>query len=443
MLSDNKPITEIAMTATILITLSLLAISCKECPTEPKYEVYLSVEDVACVWVTLKVTLPDSGKINQFALERNDSTVATYTCLDDDTLIFDEGLTPDTDYSYTVCFLKDGKTKAESESITIHTLPTTSHDFIWEVNTLGNYGSYLRDAWIVDENNIWVVGNIETDSGEFNAARWNGNQWELMGIYSNTLDLYSIWYFSEDDIWVTDFGFPIHWDGNGWTLYHLQNMGMAGVSAGTAIWASSPDDIYFVGRKGSIVHYDGRIFTKLTSETTIRLMDIEGSPAGSEIWVCGYDDLEGSVLLRKQGNTFKKINEITQSTILGQPGIISHVYEDIWTCSNNYMFIASNGRVYVAHMTTTGDAGELLWWDYSTGNYPPRTTAISGSGSDNIFVAGHYSMLNHYNGETWEDIAPACSEGILWLKLAVKDNIVVAVGETDPVEGIIAIGRHQ
>jgi len=209
MLSDNKPITEIAMTATILITLSLLAISCKECPTEPKYEVYLSVEDVACVWVTLKVTLPDSGKINQFALDRNDSTVAAYTCFDDDTLITDEGLSPDTEYSYRMRFLKDGKTKAESEAITIHTLPTTSHDFIWEIDTLGNYGSYLKDAWIVNENNIWVVGYIRVDDPDssfdgtgqetFNAARWDGEKWNLMRII-NSAPLYSIFYFSDKDI---------------------------------------------------------------------------------------------------------------------------------------------------------------------------------------------------------------------------------------------------
>jgi len=85
------------------------------------------------------VTLPDSGKINRFALERNDSTVATYTCFDDDTMITDEGLTPDNDYSYTIRFLKDGQVKAESDPVSVHTLPATSHDFTWEIETLGNW----------------------------------------------------------------------------------------------------------------------------------------------------------------------------------------------------------------------------------------------------------------------------------------------------------------
>jgi len=43
-------------------------------------------------------------------------------------------------------------------------MDTTSHNFIWEIDTLGIGGSYLNDVAIIDENNIWVVGNIETDT---------------------------------------------------------------------------------------------------------------------------------------------------------------------------------------------------------------------------------------------------------------------------------------
>jgi len=125
-------------------------------------------------------------------------------------------------------------------------LDTTSHNYTWTIDTLGTNGSYLRDVIIIDENNIWAVGNIVTDTGEYNAARWNGMVWELFGIYSNTANLYSIKYFSEDDIWVTSHCFPIHWDGSNWTLYHLNNMGLD-VCAGYANWGSSTSNMYFVG----------------------------------------------------------------------------------------------------------------------------------------------------------------------------------------------------
>jgi len=54
-------------------------------------------------------------------------------------------------------------------------MDTTSHNFIWEIDTLGIGGSYLNDVAIIDENNIWVVGNIETDTATYNAAHWDGN----------------------------------------------------------------------------------------------------------------------------------------------------------------------------------------------------------------------------------------------------------------------------
>lgn len=134
---------------------------------------------------------------------------------------------------------------------TICCIDTTSHNFTWEIFTLGQYGSTIRDVTIVNEDNIWVVGNFETDDGEYNAAHWDGNEWELMGFYSNTLDLYSIYYFSEDDIWVSSHGYPIHWNGNEWILYHLHNLGI-NASAGHGIWGTSSSNIYFIGEQGAL-----------------------------------------------------------------------------------------------------------------------------------------------------------------------------------------------
>ena len=157
-------------------------------------------------------------------------------------------------------------------------LDPTSHNFVWEVDTLVGYGSVLRDVAIIDENNVWVVGNIDMDTIEYKAAHWNGYEWELMGIYINTLDLYNVHFFSEDDIWFTSHCFPLHWNGFEWTLYHLNDMGMDSVcaGAGNAIWGTSSSNLYFVGDNGSIVHYDGAEFERMESGTEFDLRDISG-----------------------------------------------------------------------------------------------------------------------------------------------------------------------
>ena len=174
-------------------------------------------------------------------------------------------------------------------------LDTTSHNFMWEVDTLGGYSSFLNDVVIINENNIWAVGYIKVPDPDssfngtgfelFNAAHWNGNEWELIRII-NSATLYSIFYFSENDIWVTKYGYPVHWDGNSWTQYNLTDMGIEG-SPGQGIWGTSSDNIYFVGDNGSIVHYNGIDFTEMNSGTDVDLKNIVGNE--NSVFIIGYD----------------------------------------------------------------------------------------------------------------------------------------------------------
>jgi len=418
------------ISTTLIVLLIFFALSCKECPTEPDYDIYLSVEDVFCTSVTLTVTLPDSGGLNTFALDRNDSTVLTLSCTDDDTLITDEGLTPDTDYTYRVRFLKDGKTKAESDPVAVHTLPTTSHDFIWEIDTLGNYGSYLKDAWIVDENNIWVVGNIETDSGEYNAAHWNGNEWELLGIYSNTLDLYGIFYFSDDDIWVTDFCSPIHWNGEEWTLYHIQNIGLD-ACAGAAIWGTSSSNLYFVGYQGSIVHYDGSTFRKMNSGTPIDLEDVYGS--GTNVYATGSKDAEEysgqSVALHGRNGTWE--------TVRHEYAFYPQKYSDWgkicspWAYGKYGYFMAYSGLM---RYNPENDNVEE-WFSVSEMNtFHLNIIKLKGNALNDIIHINNWAHIVHYNGETWlpiEDVFNQYPDGGIDVEgMDFKGDVVAIVGFT-------------
>jgi len=412
--SKAKPKSKAVAKTVLYISLIFLVASCNECPTEPEYDIYLSVEEVLSTSVMIKVTLPDSGQINHFELDRNDSTIATYSCLDDDTLITDNELIPDTKYTYQVRFLKDDKTKAQSEAITIHTLATTSHDFVWEIDTLGIYGSYLKDAWIVDEDDIWVVGNIvmpDPDSSwngtgreTFNAAHWNGKEWEYIHIKGNLVNdvgpLYSIWYFDSGDIWVTSHCFPIHWDGNEWTLYHIQNMGLD-ACAGNAIWASSPNDIYFVGRKGSIVHYDGSGFEKVESGTEINLRDIYG--IGSHTFAVG-SNTDGkyagqSIALHRDNSTWETIRH--EYVFFPKSSADRGKICTVWAHENYFYYIDYSGL-----MRYDPKSGELNEWFSKGEMYGFRTNIIRirGNALNDIIHVNNWAHILHYNGESWQPI---------------------------------------
>ncbi|MDD5765991.1 MAG: hypothetical protein PHW79_07100 [Candidatus Marinimicrobia bacterium] len=425
--SDNNLKAKKAMFTIFFILATVLAMSCKECPTEqPDYDIYLSAEDVFCTSVVLNVTLPDSGDVSAFALDRDDSTVATYTCYDDDTLITDENLTPNTDYIYRVRFLKDGKTKAESDPVTVHTMDTTSHDIsYWEIDTLGISGG-IYDLWIVSENNIWAIGEIIVDdpdssydgSGQerFNAARWDGEKWNLMRMERGA-PMESIWYFNENDIWAA--GIPIHWDGEKWTYYHLWDMGVLDPDDGTVehIWASSPDNIYFVGWKGSIVHYNGSTFTKMESGTTCQLEDVWGID-DNHIWAVGTETNNSrSVILFYNGKVWKTMHDTDDERKCWS--------NSVWTDSPYLLFLNGGSGRYLfdlmqEKLSKYESAGE--WFGYD----------IYGTANNDIFASGQGSEILHFNGSTWHLYTEFQNIFGAWgliKTIKVSENLVVAGGE--------------
>jgi len=454
MSSDNKTIHAKSITTIVgLLMILLFAVSCKECPTEPDYDIYLSVEEVLCTQVTFIVTLPDSGKIDHFALDRNDSTVATYTCSDDDTLIIDCNLKPDTDYNYRVRFLKDDKTKAESEPITVHTILPTSHDFTWEVDTLGHYGSFLKDAWIVNDTNIWVVGALIVNdstslySGQqnYNAARWNGVKWLYELIGSPGIICYGIHYFSENNIWVTA-EIIYHWDGNEWKRYHLWYMDVLDESDGGVkhIWASSPDDIYFVGDKGCIVHYDGSTFTKMESGTDSPIVDIWGIDE-NHIWAIaktnsvddnhpdGYESVtfffNGNRWIRKYVASPENSSEYSSTEIAGY-------MNSVWAYENT-LYISSHSGLWKESIRS--GKGYL---DHGGKDKPldGRPFLIRGTGNNDIYAFTHWAEFLHYNGEKWNQDLTLSRFYVD--DATVKEDIVVLVGDLSFSCAIVVRGYH-
>ena len=407
---------------------------------EEDYEVFVEVEDVFCTEVVLRVGLPDSGVAQDFNLVRDDSVVGVYCSSDNDTVIIDGGLMPDRDYEYRVDLVDGGRVRVSSESVVVHTLDTTSHEVRWSIDTLGIAG-WISDAWVVDEDDIWVVGNIvvpDPDSSfngtgrkEYNAAHWNGEEWELLGIYSNTLDLYSIWYFDENNIWVTDYCSPIHWDGKEWKLYHLQNKGLD-VCAGFGIWASSPDDIYFVGYKGSIVHYDGKDFEKLESGTDINLLDIDGTPDGRRIYICGYNIVVPSrsvvlELVDGEVREFYYVEGLYEEGTYGYVGALSLKGHNVYfsTPAGIWRYDFKNGISELMNIGGT-ELGDLFVNDYN----------------DIIGFSGGMGYV-HYNGRDWREVYRLRYVDGGYRGGCYRDGIAVMVGYTYDLRGIIAIGFHK
>jgi hypothetical protein len=323
---------------------------------------------------------------------------------------------------------------------------TTSHEFQWDYEIIDSpySGGVLSDVAIIDENDIWAVGEIYADSIQphllYNAVHWDGNRWESMRIqifYNGsyiTPPLQGIFAISENDIWVTS-GVPKHWNGNTWTQFHLWDMGILTQEDGGVIkiWGSSPEDLYFVGRSGTIVRYNNNTWRKLESGTDIAISDIWGAQ--------NPDTGEEEILAVASNGPFlpleKKILRIQDMTVTSLPDSgLSDVLSSIWFIPNWRYFVVGSGVFYNSQL---GDV-----WTRNTTMPSLYTYSIRGSDWNNVFIVGAHGLVLHYNGESWRHYNKGEVPGFygIYNAVAVKEDLVVAVGDINAEKGIILIGRR-
>lgn len=306
---------------------------------------------------------------------------------------------------------------------------TTSHNFVWEIDTLGGSGSFLNDVAIVDENNIWVVGALSIDDStleyegqlNYNAAHWDGQTWNYIQVCCAGLDIEGIFYFSENDIWLAT-GNIFHWDGVDWTNYHLWNMGVLGPNDGgvSQVWGTSSSNIYFIGENGSIVHYDGNSFTKLESGTEFNFKDMWGIVNNQTdqitIGFTGkssiYEPNDSEVLLYTD-NLFTQLPDSGLSTNIN----------GIWFNDDKRIYVVGAGLfIYEA---------DSLYWIY-VHEYPEGAYLYDIIGPENdLFIVGAFGRVSHFNGNTWYHYNSADGAEYFYgryVSISRKDNMIVACG---------------
>jgi len=411
----------------------------------------LSEGAIGVTTVRLHVEPEDSLAQFTFELTRDDSTVQTLS-LQSDTLIKDTGLNPNTSYTYTGYWMDGTKRIGESNTLTLTTMDTTSHNFTWEMDTLGEGGSYLNDVWIVDENDIWVVGALSIDDStldyrgdiNYNIAHWNGEEWIYQLVFHSGVTLSSIYYFNENDIWVSS-GIPYHWNGEVWTMYHLWNMDVLGPDDGnvTQLWGTSSSNMYFAGGKGSIVHYDGNEFVKMESGTDAVLRDICGKNADN-IWVSGFSlvtSSEPSIILSYSKNSWEILHQSFGYNPVLDDSLSSYMYSN-WSYGDT-LYISCAGGLWKEHIIDGG------WCFVSLDSVGMETniSKVRGTGYNDVFWLSAWGELVHYNGKDWKMVLdlskiytefPISSRG-----LSVKENMVVFVGNINLLEHALIVRGYR
>ena len=342
--------------------------------------------------IALKFTRAHSDTISSFdySLKRKDPdgslTEFLYTLTWEDTTIVDNNLTEGTDYSYKVEAIKNNKTVDTSKTLIVTTLDTTSHEIVWEIDTLGQPGNFLNDIWGTDEYNVWAVGYVSLLGDDLGIVKWDGERWNPFPSFDGVKQ--SIHGFNEQNIFVAGtfgaYGVIGRWDGSIW---HVNNflydpLGTDTIWALHAVWGTSPDDVWAVGDKGTIVHWDGVEWKKVRSPVNLLLYDIWGTSANN-IYAIRISLAQQSQLIHYDGNNWI---EITDQLPAGERNFTS-----LWFDKGGTGYVVGNNVLYY-------NGGSFNRIEVNQDKFLLR---VRGRNSTDVFTVGQKGRVYHFNGIDW------------------------------------------
>ena len=447
-----------------ILHLLFLVYSCRDKPTTPDNgngvhvpKLKIEAEDVGVTDCFIRLKFLDTLDVSpkMFSLTRDGQTILSALCSKLDTLVLDEGLLPKHTYTYKAYRFTNNVIIDSSAELNVPTLDTTSSDFIFKIDTLGDgNSSVLRDVAIISDTCIWVVGEINCKDSlgnwlpMYNAARWDGNKWNKLRIpfimnygtsvfIDSTTPISSVYAPLSNDVWFCN-GAVTRLVNNSWMKMNF--LLSEGPGRANKIWGTSSNNMYFVADLGRITHYNGSSWRRLESGTDVDLTDVWGSPDGSVVWACGWEDFKPTILLRYQnGVCYKQYEDYEHRFQLRNDSLSGSLVSGM--ISGKYGFyLLSDAGLYKASSTTTGLAKRIpfpITWS----GFPWK---LRGNGVNDLIIVGEYFMLGHFNGLTFRHFYELQGYGRL-ISVNQKNNFVVAVGYLfDPIhsKGIVIRGRR-
>ncbi len=401
-------------------------------PPMPKASLSLTLEDVSCneAWIMLKLNnlnLPATVTLYKNSVAQNN--ILCYG----DTVLYVDSLLPKQTYKFQ-SFSQSSNQSIVSTELSVTTMDTTSHNFTFQTWTFGEHSSsVLYDVAIINENNIWAVGEIymkdslgRPDPNSYNAVHWDGTEWKLKRIktYSacSSIDyapLKSIYAFAENNIVVTSGGGMWWFDGNKWNAECSINPLLTG--AINKLWGRSSNDLYAVGNGGNIAHYSNGSWRKIESGTTIDLLDVWGTPDGSIVWACGYDPgYYKTVLLQYKSKVIKKFYEGSPNNQIN--GFYVGLFDGIWTDSDNITYFINWGGICSINFNDFNN------FKLFTPVLSDIGFAMSASKKNNIFITGQHGLLAHFNGLSIKEYVELRNNKDYLYGINVKIDLVCSIG---------------
>ncbi len=438
----------------ISVLMILLLVSCKECPTEPKpidYNLQLSVRFQGCKSIKFNLSSADSTREKIWVLNRDGQFISSDTLYGSDTVITDNTVSVDNTYKYQALFYnKSDNFLDSSTTLEVVMLPSTSHEFTWELDTIG-YSGDLWDVFAISENDVWVVGTFEieepdtvigTEKTQCNAAHWDGEEWIKYQIpvdyrgYIWPDPLYSVYGFSADEVYFLSHTRLVLWNGSEFIQMtdFLDDPTMWAVNT---LWARSSTDLYAGGVRGYMVATDGLTVNPVPKFTELGIREIVGD-SYNKLWVTADNVTGDGEFHYFDGDQWQKMWDV-DNLFYPFSGPLGYEYlqtDALFPIDDSYivMMVGGNNAMVVIHSQDDFNDYDILfflekgWW-----------RAIDGNGINDFFGVGNSTLATHFNGTSYQNY-PEISIGSFWEGVDQIGDYAFIVG--NPAGPVVAIGKR-
>ena len=327
-------------------------------------------------------------------------------------------------------------------------LDTTSHDFVWDITQIGIRHTMLFDIEAISDTDVWICGEIHFENTyrydslgnyikPFNLAHWDGREWTFIRLqWPDDLPLEvdpvsAIKAFSCNDIWFH----------TGRKIAHMKNgensfWELPYEKGGTRLMEGMPNDLYFAGSGGKLMHFDGTEFRMLNSGTD---KDIQDMWSVGKTVLCVADNWsehsnnETLVLKLENGGVSQWRDTAMYKGMCG-----------IWAPDMRNIFFAGPG-VLQYNPDNVGVYRAKSGWITHQLPFNGFLMKIRGTALNDIFVGGHFGAIQHFNGYTWryyQEAAPYEREYVLRL-LCYIPNHVFFVGDDKAGVSYVIHGKRR
>ncbi len=314
---------------------------------------------------------------------------------------------------------------------------TTSHSFTWqEFTNVGNENN-MTGCWVFGPNCIYANNGY--------VHKWDGSSWQTLHLYcpdpnvqnliNGALSGRTIFGFDTNDYWLIGGRVLFHYVGNGIAEDYPTNQFTYTLHSG---WGVSSNDLFVVGDNGTILHFDGTNWMRMSTPTTKNLYGIWGT-SSSDVWATGYNTSTGDDEVLHYDGASWSVDGLSSSGVAKNWGIDRVFAYD----SAGHHGVAAIGWT-VWRRTDQGQ------WRSDSATLPNNVAGriymgqICGNAANDLLCSGDYGLIVHWNGANWKryDQYLDLNSSFILGQTSMKANTACVVGYKNGTSWVL-IGQRQ